>query len=162
MAKACLCTVFSIPTHPTPCLPLPTPFPLLLQMSSQGYPGCWPRPRCGVLRVAAGPSTCARSLSSWFPAELLFSPLCWHCPVPPAHLAPVRKHCSSQSCFCEPPSPLFFPLRASCPGSPLSHGRGVSSPPGLSPWGLGRVKTRRKAEALYVGLKLTKEHACAP
>lgn len=156
--------VFSIPTHPTPCLPLPTPFLLLLQMSPQGYPGCWPRPRCGALCVAAGPSTCARPVGlSLHGSQQSCSSLlpCWHCPVPPAHLAPVRKHCSSQSCFSEPPSPLFFPLRAFCLAH-LSATGVVSSPPGLSPWGLGRVKTQRKAEALYLGLKLTKEHACAP
>lgn len=111
---------FPTPTLLAPCLTLPTPFPLLLQMNSQGHAGCWLRPKCGVLCVAASPSTCARPVcqSLQVLVELLSSPSSallhtWLL---------VKQHCLSQPCFSKPPSPLFSPFRHSCPGPPLSHG----------------------------------------
>lgn len=107
--------------------------------------------------VSMGPGGAAALLN-----PSLSSPLC------PCHTwPPVKEHSLSKSCFREPPFLLDLPALAYLSAMGVSHYTVflpllvcLSLSPGPD-WGLDRV-TQTKAEALNLGIKLTKEHLFAP
>lgn len=153
------CVLHTHPPHPMPAPPnsIPTPaanepprLPWVLAQAQVWGPLCGCRPL--HLCKACG------SLSSWFPAELLFSPSLLALSSAPCTPGPRQKALFVPVLFQRTSLSPFLSSQSLLPGSPLSHGRGFfpSWPVSMGP---GQSEDSEKSRG-FVSWTETDKRAC--